>query len=92
MTVFNTGPQAVTTDFRPGDVGYIPKSLGHYVENTGDTDLVFLEIFKTDRYQEVSLANWLKHTPPELVRAHLNIDPAVLLRNVPDLRADVVPV
>lgn len=92
MTVFNTGPQAVTTDFRPGDVGYIPKSLGHYVENIGDTDLVFLEIFKTDRYQEVSLANWLKHTPPELVRAHLNIDPAALLRNVPDLRADVVPV
>jgi oxalate decarboxylase len=32
MTVFNTGPQAHTADFRPGDVGYVKKSFGHYVE------------------------------------------------------------
>jgi oxalate decarboxylase len=42
MTVFNIGPQAVTADFHAGDVGYIKKALGHYLENTGDTDLVFI--------------------------------------------------
>ena len=48
----------------------------HYVENTGDTDLVFLEMFKTGAYQDISLAEWLAHTPPDLVRAHLRIDRA----------------
>jgi oxalate decarboxylase/phosphoglucose isomerase-like protein (cupin superfamily) len=25
-------------DFHAGDVGYVPKPLPYYVENTGDTD------------------------------------------------------
>lgn len=78
MTVFNTGPHANTTDFRPGDVGVVKKNYGHYIENTGDDVLQFLEVFRTDKYAEISLANWLAHVPPQLVAAHLNIDPAVL--------------
>ena len=35
VTVFNTGPQAITADFHAGDIGYVKKALGHYVENTG---------------------------------------------------------
>ncbi|MBV8474916.1 MAG: hypothetical protein JO107_01995 [Hyphomicrobiales bacterium] len=66
MTVFNTGPQAQTADFRAGDLGVVKKSLGRYVENSGSTDLVFLEIFKADEYQEVSLSRWLTHAPPEM--------------------------
>jgi oxalate decarboxylase len=54
----------------------VQKSLLHYVENTGDTDLVFIEIFKADRFQDLSFSEWLAHTPPELVMAHLNIDQA----------------
>ncbi len=34
MTVFNTGPHASTSDFRPGDVGLVRRNCGHYVENT----------------------------------------------------------
>jgi oxalate decarboxylase len=34
MTVFNTGPNAVTTNFKAGDIGYIKKGLGHYFQNT----------------------------------------------------------
>lgn len=37
-------------------IGYIPGSYGHYVENIGDTPLRFLEIFKTDTFQDVSLS------------------------------------
>jgi oxalate decarboxylase len=91
MTVFNTGPAAQTADFRAGDLGYIKKSLGHYIENTGTTDLVFMEIFRTDKYEEVSLADWLVHTPPAMVAATLNIDPAVLAK-FPKTRPEVVPV
>ena len=76
MTVVATGNKARTMDFQEGDVGYVEKSLLHYVENTGDTDLVFLEIFKADRFQDLSFSEWLAHTPPELVMAHLHIDRA----------------
>jgi oxalate decarboxylase len=80
MTVFDTGPRAQTADFRAGDVGYVKKSLGHYVQNTGDTDLVFLELFKSDHYAEVSLSEWLSHAPPQLVMQHLNISRETLAR------------
>jgi oxalate decarboxylase len=74
MTVIATGNKARTMDFQAGDVGYVEKTLLHYVENTGDTDLVFLEMFKTPQYQDLSFTEWLAHTPAELVMAHLRID------------------
>jgi len=76
MTVVSTGNLARTMDFQEGDVGYVQKTLLHYIENTGDTDLIFLEMFKAPRYQEFSFSEWLAHTPPELVMAHLHIDRA----------------
>src|ERR1700731_2081132 len=90
MTVFDAGPKAMTADFRAGDIGYVKKSLGHYVENTGNTDLVFLELFKSDHYAEVSLSDWLAHTPPQMVMSTLNISREVLAR-FPTSRPDVVP-
>ena len=78
MTVFATGGRARTMDFEAGDVGYVLKTLPHYVENTGNTDLKFLEMFKSSYYQDLSLSEWLSHTPPELVTAHLNLDKATL--------------
>ena len=78
MTVVATGNRARTMDFQAGDVGYVEKTLLHYIENTGDTDMVFLEMFKSSFYQDLSLSEWLAHTPPELVMAHLNIDKATL--------------
>jgi oxalate decarboxylase len=78
MTVFATGGRARTMDFETGDVGYVQKTLPHYVENTGTTDLKFLEMFKSSYYQDLALSEWLAHTPPELVAAHLNLDKATL--------------
>ncbi|WP_258066154.1 cupin domain-containing protein [Rathayibacter sp. AY1D5] len=78
MTVFNTGPHANTTDFHAGDVGVVRRNFGHYVENTGDDTLVYIETFKSSRYEEVSLAHWLSHLPPSLVAQHLNIPEEVL--------------
>src|SRR5205809_7103294 len=42
MTVVATGNRARTMDFQAGDVGYVEETLLHYIENTGDTDLIFL--------------------------------------------------
>jgi oxalate decarboxylase len=90
MTVFNVGPRAVTQNFKPGDIGYVKKSLGHYIKNTGDTDLVFLEIFRSDRFEDVSLSDWLTHAPHALVAQHLNVDPAVIAK-FPNDKPDVLP-
>lgn len=54
------------------------KTLPHYIENTGDSDLKFLEMFKSSHFQDLSVSEWLTHTPPELVMSHLNIDKATL--------------
>jgi oxalate decarboxylase len=78
MTVFDTGPRAQTVDFQPGDIGYVKKNLGHYVENTGTEDLIFLEVFKSDHFSEVVLSEWLANTPRQLVKEHLNLDDATL--------------
>ena len=80
MTVFNAGPRAQTIDFKPGDVGVVPKSQGHYIQNTGTEDIQMLVIFKAPEYQEVDLADWLTHAPPEMVAQHLNIDPSVIAK------------
>ncbi|PYS60484.1 MAG: hypothetical protein DMF76_13800 [Acidobacteria bacterium] len=78
MTVVATGNLGRTLDFQEGDVGYVENTLLHYIANTGDTDLIFLEMFKSSYYQDLSFSEWLAHTPPELVMAHLHIDKATL--------------
>ncbi|HWG20453.1 MAG TPA: cupin domain-containing protein [Terracidiphilus sp.] len=70
-TVFAAGGHARTMDFHAGDVGYIEQSMPHYIENMGNDDLVFLEVFPTPEYQDISLAEWLAHTPSRLVNQHL---------------------
>ena len=74
MTVFASGGKARTFDYQAGDVGYVPFAMGHYVENTGDEPLRFLELFRSDHFADVSLNQWMALTPPELVQAHLNLD------------------
>ena len=78
MGVFDTGPNVLTMDFSPGDIGYVKRNFGHYVENVGNTELQFFAVFRTAQYEEISLSDWLKHSPPEMVAEHLNIDPATI--------------
>ena len=88
MGVFASSGQARTFDYRAGDVGYVPFAMGHYVENTGDTTLRFLEVFKSSYYADLSLDQWLALTPPDLLKAHLNLDD----RSIAALRKQRVPV
>jgi oxalate decarboxylase len=90
MTVFAASGRARTMDFASGDVGYVLRSTGHYIENTGDSDLVFIETFKSSYYQDISLSQWIAHTPPQLIAEHLHIDKATLAA-IPREKAVVVP-
>jgi oxalate decarboxylase len=80
MTVYASNTNAHTFDYRGGAVGYVPKSMPHYIENTGTTKLRYFELWQKVRsnFSDVSLAQWLAFTPFELVKAHLNIDKSVL--------------
>jgi oxalate decarboxylase len=78
MTVFAGNGAARTFDYRAGDVGYVPFAYGHYIQNTGTKTLWFLEIFKSDRFADVSLNQWMALTPRDLVRDNLNAGPELL--------------
>jgi oxalate decarboxylase len=78
MTVFASGGKSRTFDYQAGDVGAVPFAMGHYIENTGDETLTFLEMFRSDHFADVSLSQWMGVLPPELVKAHLNLDDATI--------------
>jgi oxalate decarboxylase len=90
MTIFNTGPNAVTMDFNPGDVGYVKRNLGHYIKNTGDTDLQVLEVFRTPQFMDISLTDWITHTPPALVAQHLNVSQEAIAK-FPRSKPEIMP-
>lgn len=75
MTVFAAKGQARTFNYQAGDVGYVPFAHGHYIQNIGEESLWFLEVFKSSRYNDVSLNQWTALTPKELLQGNLNIGP-----------------
>jgi len=89
MTVFASAGKARTMNFNANDVGFVPAVAGHYVENTGDTDLVFLEIFKSNRFEDFSLNNWIRRVPPEMAKAHLNLNSGQL-KAIPEEKLVVI--
>ncbi|WP_405078846.1 oxalate decarboxylase family bicupin [Paenibacillus chitinolyticus] len=78
MTVFGGNGSARTFDYRAGDVGYVPFAFGHYIQNTGEETVWFLEMFKSDRFADVSLNQWMALTPRDLVRDNLHAGPELL--------------
>ncbi len=83
MGVFAAEGKAGTFDYQAGDVGYVPFPMGHYVENTGDGTLRYLELFRSSKFADLSLRQWLTLTPEPLVRAHLGASAAALLARLP---------
>ena len=89
MTIVMPEGRARTMDFNANDVGYVPAVAGHYIENTGTEDLVFLEMFKAPRFQDISLNNWIRRMPPEMATAHLNLD-AATLKKIPSEKQPLI--
>jgi oxalate decarboxylase len=90
MTVFASGGKARTFNYQAGDVGYIPHAMAHYVENLGDEPLLYLEMFRSPRFMDVSLNQWMALSPPKMVQEHLNLSKqtmAALRRDKPIITA-----
>jgi len=41
----------------------LPDSARHCIENIGEEDLVFVELFALPDFEEISLKNWLRSMP-----------------------------
>ncbi|KAF5589127.1 oxalate decarboxylase [Fusarium pseudocircinatum] len=73
-TVFIGNAAARTFDFSAGDTAAFPDNSGHYIENTSeDEDLIWIEVYKSDRVADISLTQWLALTPPDVVAQTLNV-------------------
>ncbi|KAL2865002.1 putative oxalate decarboxylase [Aspergillus lucknowensis] len=77
-TLLEAPSTATTFDYHPGDVGYFPKSHSHYIENTGDEDLVFVEVLQADRFSDISLGQWLGSTSKQIVGDTLKLPESAL--------------
>src|SRR6202050_4194681 len=78
FTVFSPVGQARTVDVNANDVGYVPANSGHYIENKGAIDYVALEMFAAHEFSDVSLRNWIRRLPPEMVRSHFGLDASTI--------------
>jgi oxalate decarboxylase len=90
MTVVTTGARARTVDFKANDVGYVPSTAGHMIENTGTEDLVLLAMFRTGVYKDVSVNEWIARMPPKMAEAHLKL-PMAEIRRAPQKNTPVLP-
>lgn len=50
ISIYAAQGLARTFDYRAGDCGYIPKGMTHYVENTGNDDVIFIEVLQADHF------------------------------------------
>ncbi|WP_238013099.1 oxalate decarboxylase family bicupin [Dactylosporangium sp. AC04546] len=73
MGVFASSGVNRTFNYQAGDVGYVPFAYGHYVENTGTEPLVFLEMFRSPRFEDISLSQWMANTPSQVSADTLNV-------------------
>jgi oxalate decarboxylase len=83
MTVFGSHGRARTDEFGPGDVGYVPQGYGHYIENTGDTDLEIVLALNNATYQLISITAWLASNPDLLLATNFGV-PASVFAKMPN--------
>ena len=89
MGVFANSGIARTFDYQAGDIGYVPFAYGHYIENTGDKPLTFLEMFRTPRFEDISLMQWMANIPPQVMADTVNV-PRSLIEALPKDKHPVV--
>jgi oxalate decarboxylase len=62
--------------------------LGGSIENTGTEDVVFLEMFKSAEFSDVSLNQWVRRLPHLMVEEHLHLDASEIER-IPNAKEPV---
>lgn len=59
------------------------------VENTGDEPLVFLEMFRHSRFEDISVLQWMANTPHEVIADTIDM-PRALVDELPKTKQVVL--
>ena len=78
MTVFGSQGHKITSDFEPGDVGYVPMGCGHYIESIGNEECEMLAVFNSGKYEEMSLSKWMASNPALLLQTNLGVSAEIV--------------
>jgi oxalate decarboxylase len=80
MTVFGSHGRGQTDDFIAGDVGYVPRGFGHYIENTGSDDVEMVIVFNNATYESISITAWMAGNPGPLLETDFVAPESVLAK------------
>ena len=74
ITIFAAEGTARTFDYVPGDVGIVPRNMGHFVENIGDEPVEMLEVFRADEFRGRSAFTNVAQAAQAFARAAIGDD------------------
>jgi oxalate decarboxylase len=67
-------------DLGPGDVGFVPKGWGHYIENIGDTEMVMPITFGSNNPNDIGLSTFFSGVPTYAFARVLGLPESVMER------------
>jgi oxalate decarboxylase len=73
VTLFAPDKRLATAEMSPGECAYIPRNCGHSIQNIGPDDCELIGVLDSDRYQEATLADWMKRAPRHLLANNLGL-------------------
>jgi oxalate decarboxylase len=76
VTIFEAEKRMASAEMAPGDCAYLPRAMGHAVENIGTEACQFVGVHDAASYAECSLSQWLSTVPAHLVAANLGLTEA----------------
>lgn len=80
-SIYAAPTSGVTFDFSAGDISYVPATQTHFIENTGNVDVIFLEVLQAPRFTDISVGQWLKLLPRQITQDTMHL-PDSLLNNL----------
>jgi oxalate decarboxylase len=78
IAIFGAHGRSKKDNFQKGDVFFIDQGFGHYILNTGSSDLHVLLVFSNPVYQQISLSSWLGANPTQLIADNFGLSNQVV--------------
>ena len=73
VTIFEADKRMATAELAAGDCAYLPRAMGHIVQNIGAEPCHFVGVHDAPHYAESSLSQWLSTVPAHLIAANLGL-------------------
>jgi oxalate decarboxylase len=73
--IFGAHGRALTDEFEPGQIAFIQRGFGHYIEQLGSEPTRILILFNSPVYQEISISSFLASNPASLIADNFKLPP-----------------